>query len=197
MQSLTSGIFNKMTKPNQNILLFLFITAVVLAAVYFVVKKFLNKANENVNDGLSTLTNDYVRTVAAKKAQREIDKMLFLNYPWCVRAEKKYNKSPYKFPNFIGTTGATEVVNEILDSNSLVPGGIFDDSQRALSAILRINSQADAAECTIAYYNTRKKNLSAGLEWLSSEAIIAARDHFKSLPTGVYLGNNELLEVTA
>lgn len=183
---------------NKNLQILL-VVAIIVVVMYFAIKKIMeipgdlaNQTEDNINDGLSNITNDYIRTAKAKEAQSEINKIDFLNNAWAVRANKKYNKYPYEFPGWIGTDGATQLSNAIKDSNSLVPGGMFDDSERALNAIELINSAADAAEVTMAYYNSTGKNLNKGLEWLSSNAIIAARDHFKKLTSGVYLHGREL-----
>lgn len=181
-----------MNSQSKNILFFFFITAVIMTAVYFIVKRIIERTGENINDGLSNITGGYVRTIEAKRAQSEIDKMPFLKYLWSVNAERKYNKLPYEFPNWIGTDKATQVSNSIIDAKSLAPGGLFNDSYKALTAIKEINTWADAVQVTISYHNTTGRNLSAGLEWLNSECIIEARDHFQGMTTGVYLNGQEL-----
>lgn len=168
------------------------VVLILVVIIYFAVRAIKNNAQNQI----AVLDGGLTRTVEGSNAENALKNIPYLQPSWCVQANRKYNKlgSGYQFPNYLGTSEATRISNSIIDSKSILPFGVspFNDSQKALTAIQLIETQAGAALVTIAFNNTTGKRLGNWLSWLSNSAIVEAEKHLSNLPTGVTYNGVEL-----
>lgn len=165
---------------------FLMIAAVATAA-YFILRSFLNSirnAGANVINDTPVAIFTEVRTTDAIKAIEGIKKLKYLTESFYVKAEQIFNTAAYDL-DYMGTTQSNEIAKEIGDADSWLPTRIFDNSAKALTAILKIKNQVQAAEVTHSYFMWFQDDLGKSLGFMDNRSVIIAYEHLKSLPTGV------------
>lgn len=167
-----------------NVILIIVVLIAVGIVIYFVIKK-LREGLQNFVSSTPAGWIGGVRSVEGEKAFKDIMAMKFLTEAFYEKSEKKYNTINYKL-DYMGTDKSNELAQQVKNSHARILSALFSDSEKALSAILQIQNIVQASEVTRSFYLGTRKNLNAGLNWLSDETLIAARDHFNSLPVGIY-----------
>jgi hypothetical protein len=165
--------------------------AVIIIVIAIVVKKIKDAGRAALDTGQNLIASTPlgwlggIRTVAGQEAANRVLNLRILKESFAVAINTKYNTPAYHLV-YMGTSASNALAHQIVNANSLVPGGFFDDSQKALAAILQIKNQIQCLEVVHSYYQNVQKDLSVGLQWLSDDAMIQVYKHLSGLRTGAY-----------
>lgn len=180
-----------MKKTNNSTFIVIAILLAVVVVIYLMYRAAIKAGQKALDTGQNLIANTPlgwlggIRTVEGQEAANKILNLRILKNNFAVAVNDKYNTSAYHLV-YMGTQKSNDLAKQIVNANSLVPGGFFDDSRKALDAILQIKNQIQCLEVVHSYYMAVQKDLSEGLQWLSDDAMIKAYNHLSKLRTGAY-----------